>query len=122
MAGIEFRTVFTGTAVTSTEGDDGADLVYTVPAGHDCQVTFLMICNETNGTDKISIEIYHAQQDAWYDLCKNARVNANEFTEVIGSSRLFLHEGDKIAAYVQQNNDAFHVTMSAKLFYNPNTI
>lgn len=118
----DFRSLYIGKSITSTSSGDSADLIYTVPDNHDMEVTLILLANGTNSTDKISLEIYHKHQSSWYHLLKNESVSGNSHKEVLGGSRIYLHAGDKIAGYVSTNNNAFEVSVSGMLFYNPGAI
>ena len=114
-----FRSLYIGKSITSTSAGDSADLIYTVPDNHDMEVTLILAANESNSSDKLTLQIYHKHQSSWFDLIKNESVSGNGHINLLNGSRIYLHAGDKIAGYVTTNNDAFNISVSGMLFYNP---
>lgn len=116
MASVSFSTVFESIAVTSTTVDAGADVVYTVPANHDAQITLLIATNGGANHD-IDLQVYHADDDTYHHLLRGHSISGGEAYNVLGSSRLFLHAGDKIVA--SKSAGTLDVSISGKQFYNP---
>ena len=116
MAGFDFTTVFESVAVTSTAAGAGANVVYTVPASHDAEVTMLIASNGA-ATHTVSVQIYHADPAAYKYLLRSHSISGGESYSVLGSSRLFLHAGDKIVAF--KSAGTLDVSISGKQYYNP---
>ena len=116
MAAISFTTVFESISVTSTTVDAGADVVYTVPDNHDVQITLLIAANG-GATHTLSVQIYHADTTTYSYLLRAHSISGGESYNVIGSSRLFLHAGDKIV--VSKSAGTLDLSVSGKQFYNP---
>ena len=116
MSGLAFTTVFESLSITSTTTGAGADVVYTVPANHDAELTFLM-CTNGAATNSINVQVYHADDTAYHYLLRAHRVAGNDSYSVITSDRIFLHAGDKLVAY--KAGGTFDVSASGKQFYNP---
>ena len=116
MASKDYSTFFESISVTSTSAGAGADVVYTVPAKHDVELTFL---NCTNGStvNTISVQIYHFDDDAYHYILRETSIPDNETRDIVTSARLYLHAGDKVVSY--KTGGTFDVSVSGKLFYNP---
>jgi hypothetical protein len=116
MATTPYTTFFGSASVTSTAAGDDADLVYEVPANHDCEVDF---CVATNGgsTSKISIQVYHADDAGYHYVLREHSVAGNDTYKIVGSDRIYLHAGDKIVAF--KGSGTFDVSVSGRQFYNP---
>jgi hypothetical protein len=112
-----FTTVFESTSVTSTITGAGADVVYTVPANFDAELT-LLACSNGAAINTISVQVYHADGAEYHYLLRAHSVPANDTYNVITSNRLFLHAGDKIVTY--KAGGTFDVSISGKQYYNPN--
>ena len=116
MANVSFTTVFESIAVTSTTVDAGADVVYAVPASHDAQITMLIAANG-GATHTLSVQVYHADTATYSYLLRSHSISGGESYNVLGSSRLFLHSGDKIV--VAKSAGTLDVSISGKQFFNP---
>ena len=112
-----FTSVFESVSVTSTTTGAGADVVYTVPANFDAEITFLT-CTNGATTNNINILVYHAEDAAYYYLLRAHAVLGNDTHDVLTSARLHLHAGDKIVTYKAAGT--FDVSISGKQYYNPN--
>ena len=113
---IEFISVFESIVVTSTTADVGANVVYTVPANFDSELSLIM-CTNGNATNKISVQVYHADGTTYHHLLRSHSVAGNTTFNVLGASRMYLHSGDKLVAY--KVGGTFDVSISGKHFYNP---
>jgi len=113
---VAFTSVFESTSITSTTTGAGADVVYTVPANHDAEITFL-VCTNGGATNKISVLVYHADHTEYHYVLRDHNVAGNDSYSVITSDRIFLHAGDKIVAY--KGSGTFDVSISGKQYYNP---
>lgn len=116
MAALAFTTFYESKGITSTSADAGADVVYTTPANHDAQVTMLLGANG-GATHTLSIQVYHADTASYSYILRAHSVNGGESYNVLGSSRLFLHAGDKIV--VHKSAGTLDVSISGKQFFNP---
>ena len=113
---VAFTSVFESISVTSTTTGAGADVVYTVPANHDAEITFL-VCTNGGGHSNISVLVYHADHAEYHYVLRAHRVSGNDSYNVITSDRIFLHAGDKILAY--KGAGILDVSISGKQYYNP---
>ena len=111
-----FTSVFKSKSVTSTTTGVGADVVYSVPANHDVEIT-LLVCTNGGATNNINVLVYHSDDSTYHYLLRAHSVAGNDTHEVITSSRLYLHAGDKILAY--KGAGTFDVSLSGKQYYNP---
>lgn len=111
-----YSTFFESTSVASTTTGAGADVVYTVPANFDAEVTFL-VCTNGSSVNRINVLVYHTDDAEYHYLIRDHSVAGNSTYEVITSSRIFLHSGDKILAY--KTGGTFDVSISGKQIYNP---
>ena len=116
MAGLDFTTVYEGIAITSTTVDAGADVVYTVPPSHDAQITLIIAANG-GATHTVSVQVYHSDSATYKYLLRSHSISGGESYNVLGSSRLFLHAGDKIV--VSKSAGTLDLSISGKQFYNP---
>ena len=111
-----FTTVFESLSITSTTTGAGADVVYTVPASHDVELT-LLACANGGSNNKINVQVYHADDEEYHYLLRTHSVANHDTYNVITSNRIFLHAGDKIVAY--KAGGTFDVSISGKQYYNP---
>lgn len=116
MASVTFTTVYESKAVTATAADASADVVYTVPANHDAQISLIMASNGA-ATHTVNIQVYHADTATYSHLLRSHSIAGGEAYNVLGSSKLFLHAGDKILTY--KSAGTLDVSISGKQFYNP---
>ena len=116
MTSRSYSTFFESVSITSTTTGVDADVIYAVPANHDCEINF---CVATNGgsTSNISILVYHADDTTYHYVARDHSVAGNNTYKLVGSDRIYLHAGDKIAAY--KGGGTFDVSVSGKLYYNP---
>ncbi len=111
-----YTTFFESKVITSTTTGAGADVVYTVPANYDAELT-LLACTNGAATNNINVQVYHADGTEYHYLLRANSVAGNESYNVITSNRLFLHTGDKIVAY--KAGGTFDVSVSGKQYFNP---
>ena len=116
MAATAFTTFYESKVITSTTADAGADVVYTVPANHDAQITLAIAAN-AGATHTVSLQIYHVDTASYSYILRAHSVSGGESYNVLGSSRLFLHAGDKVV--VHKSAGTLDVSISGKQFYNP---
>lgn len=116
MAAVNFSTFYESVAVTSTTADAGADVVFTVPPQHDAQVTLLIGANG-GAAHTVSLQVYHADSATYSYILRAHSIAGGESYNVLGSSRLFLHAGDKVVVY--KSAGTLDVSISGKQFYNP---
>jgi len=116
MAALDFTTFFDSSSITSTTTGAGADVIFTVPANHDAELT-LLACTNGAATNNINVQVYHADGTEYHYLLRAHSVAGNDVYDVVTSNRLYLHAGDKIVAY--KAGGTFDVSVSGKQFYNP---
>ena len=111
-----FSTVFESSSITSISSGAGADVVYTVPANYDAEIT-LLACSNGDTINSISVQVYHADGNEYHHLLRSHSVPANDTFNAITSNRMFLHAGDKVVAY--KVGGTFDVSVSGKQYFNP---
>lgn len=116
MVSRSYTTFFNSKSITSTTAGAGADVIYTVPDNHDCEVDF---CVATNGgsSSNLSIQVYHADEAVYHYVLRAHSVSGNNTYKLVGPDRIYLHAGDKVVAY--KGSGTFDVSVSGKQFYNP---
>jgi hypothetical protein len=118
MSSLPFNTATESIAVTATAGGASGNILYTCPNNFDAVVTFLHVSNGAASTDTVSIQWYHAEDNAYYTIVNNKSVSGNDVYNMITSDRLFLHSGDKITCF--NGGGTIGVTISVEEHYNPN--
>jgi len=113
---IFYTTFFESVSITAETGDASADVVYAVPAQHDTEVEFLLATNG-GSTQKISIQIYHADDTTYHYVLRSHSVAGNDSYKLVGPDRIYLHAGDKVVAF--KEGGTFDVSISGKQFFNP---
>lgn len=116
MVATNYNTFFESVSITSTTTGAGADVIHTVPANYDCEIDFLVATNG-GATQKISIQIYHADDTAYHYVLRAHSVAGNDTYKVVEADRIYLHAGDKIVAY--KVGGTFDVSVSGRQYYNP---
>lgn len=116
MAATAFTTFYESTSVVSTSPGADADVIYTVPNNHDAQITLIIAAN-AGATHTVSLQIYHVDTASYSYILRAHSVSGKESYNVLGSSRLFLHAGDKVV--VHKSAGTLDVSISGKQFYNP---
>ncbi len=111
-----YTTVFESSSITSTTTGAGADVVYTVPANYDAELT-LLACTNGAAINSINVQVYHADGTEYHYFLRAHSVAANDTYNALTSNRLFLHAGDKIVAY--KVGGTFDVSVSGKQYFNP---
>ena len=118
MVALPYNTATESVEITATVGGASSDVVYTCPNNHDAIITFLHISNGAASTDNVSIQWYHAEDNAYYTIVNNKSVSGNDVYNMITSDRLYLHQGDKITCF--NGGGTIGVTISVEEHYNPN--
>ena len=118
MVSLPYNTATESIAVTATSGGASSNVLYTCPNNFDAVVTFLHISNGAASTDTVSIQWYHAKDNAYYTIVNNKSVSGNDVYNMITSDRLYLHQGDKITVF--NGGGTVGVTISVEEHYNPN--
>lgn len=103
-------------SISSTTTGADATLVYTCPASHDAEVVFLTATNGS-ASHTINILFYHAETSDWHYITRAHTIAGGTTYDVLNSSSLYLHAGDKIACY--KSAGTLDVTLSAKQYFNP---
>tara|TARA_R110000822_G_scaffold68102_1_gene165647 strand:+ start:1663 stop:2022 length:360 start_codon:yes stop_codon:yes gene_type:complete len=103
-------------SVTATAADTSANLLYSCPNNHDAEVVFLFVTNG-DATQEINIQFYHADTDEWHYISRSHSLAGKTTYNVLETSSIFLHAGDKIAVY--KGGGTIDATLSAKQYFNP---
>lgn len=118
MVSTTFNTTLESKTVTATSGGASGDIVYTVPAKHDITIDYLGVANGGGTAQNVTIEVFHSADSTYYKIINLHQVAANTTYHVLDADRLHLHAGDKVV--VSKDGGTIDVTLSARLFYNPN--
>lgn len=86
----------TGIDITSTSAGASADVLYTVPPRHSGVIRFLTISNSTASPIDVTVEMYHAEDAAYYDITNTTSLAANSVFYVTDGNALLLNASDKI--------------------------
>lgn len=116
MVSRSYNTFFESVSITSTTADASANVIYTVPPNHDCELDF---CIATNGaaTNRISLQVYHADDATYHYVLREHSIAGNDSYKLLEADRIYLHAGDKVVAY--KIGGTMDVTVSGRLYYNP---
>lgn len=104
-----------GESVTSTSTGASADVIFTVPARHYAEVTFLIVENGSGAAQEITLETYDASNSAYFNIIEGFSVSNKTFTKIIEGGPLYLESGDQIVGSV--NAGAIDVVVSGLLHY-----
>jgi len=115
---LTYNTTFESKTVTATSGGANGDVLYIVPANHDSTIDYLGASNGDTSSQKVTIEIFHQDDGAYYQLAKEHQVSGNDTYHLINADRIHLHAGDKII--VSKDGGTIDVSMSAREYFNPN--
>ena len=118
MVATTYNTTFESKTITATTGGASADVVYTVPAKHDITIDYLGAANGGNASQKITVEVFHAEDSSYHYLTNQHAIAGNDTYHLLDADRIHLHAGDKVVA--SKDGGTFDVTLSARIFYNPN--
>ena len=87
-----------GYTLTSTVGGASGDLMYTCPPNYNATVRFLHVSNSAASTCSVSIEFYHAEENNYHYIIRNATLSGNSILNLVNGGYFFMHAGDKIVA------------------------
>ena len=118
MSSLSYNTATRSIAVTATAGGASSNVLYTCPTNFDGVVTFLHVSNGAASTDNVSIQWYHAEENAYFTILNNKSIAGNDVYNMITSDRLYLHAGDKITCF--NGGGSIGVTIAVEEHYNPN--
>ena len=114
-----YKTATESKTIASTTADAAADVLYTCPAKHSATIDMLFLNNNNSGNKKIFVQFYHQDDGEYHFLLKDYSISSNSSFNVLGSSHMHLHAGDKIVLYAQTTN-TIEATISVRERYNPN--
>ena len=117
MVATTYSTTFESKTVTATTGGASADIVYTVPANHDATIDYLGAANGGNASQKITVEVFHADDSSYHYLTNLHAIAGHDTYHLLNADRIHLHAGDKIV--VSKDGGTFDVSVSAREFFNP---
>ena len=118
MVATVYNTTFESVTVTATSGGASGNVLYTVPLNTDVTVDYLGIANGGNSSQKITVEIFHADDSTYHYLTNEHSIAGHDTYHLLNSDRIHLHAGDKII--VSKDGGTFDAAISGRLFYNPN--
>ena len=118
MVDVPSSPIFESVTVSATSGGASGTVLFTVPSNHDATVEFLTITNGASSSQTVTIEIYKNVGTSYKNLYKATTVAGNTVAKVLDADRLSLSAGDKIVC--SKNGGTIDVSMSGRLYYNPN--
>lgn len=104
--------------ISATAGGASGGVLYTVPNNYDATIDMLFISNNNTASKKVYVQFYHKDNTTYYYLLNAHSLAGNAAYNVLESSHMHLHAGDKIVVYGETTN-VFEATISVKQFYNP---
>ncbi len=112
--GSKFRTV--SVALSTTDKTN----VYTVPANFSSHLENLFVSNNHTGNVTLSLHLFHADDNAEYDLLTAHNITGGSYESIFTVDRpLYLHAGDIIKC-TAGTVDKLVVTASSEEFFDPN--
>ena len=94
--------------------------VYTVPSNFSAHLENLFVSNNHTGAVTLSLHLFHADDNAEYDLLTAHSLSGGSYESIFTVDRpLYLHAGDIIKCTANTANKLV-VTTSCEEFYDPN--
>ena len=87
-----------GYTLTSTVGGASGDLLYTCPPNYNSTIRFLHVSNSAASTSSVSIQFYHAEENDYKYIIRNATLSGNALLNLVNGGYFFMHAGDKLVA------------------------
>ena len=81
-------------------------------------IDMLLVSNNNASSKKAYIQFYHADDTTYYYIIKDHAIAGNTAYNVLDSSTMHLHAGDKITLYGQTTN-TLQATISLREFFHP---
>ena len=106
----------TATSVTTIAAT--ATVAYTCPTNHDATIDLMLLSNNNAGAKKIYIQWYDLSSTTYYYILKAHSIAANSTYNVLDSSLLHIHAGDKIVLYGETTN-TIESSISVKEYFSP---
>ena len=103
-------------AATATGAD--SNVLYTCPANHSASIDMLLVSNNNASSKKAYIQFYHADDTTYHYILKDHAIAGHTAYNVLDSSTMHLHAGDKITLYGQTTN-TLQATISLREFFHP---
>ena len=116
MVAERYSTTFESVTVTATSGGASGNVLYTVPSNHDATIDYLGVSNGGTSSQKITVEIYHADDTSYHNLVLEHAVAGNDTYHLLNANRIHLHAGDKVVC--SKDGGTFDVSLSARVFFN----
>ena len=104
--------------ITSTSADASADLLYTCPNNYSAIIKFLHLSAGVANNKKAYIQFYHADDTTYHYIANGLAMGAHTVNDLLNGSQLYLHQGDKILAYIEATMN-LDVTVSLEEYYDP---
>ena len=104
--------------ITSTLANADADLIYTCPSNYSAIIKFLHLSAGVANNKKAYIQFYHEDDTTYHYIVNGLAMGAHTATDLVSGSQLYLHQGDKILAYIETGMN-LDVTISLEEYYDP---
>ena len=114
-----YKTTTEAITVSSTTAGAAANVLYTCPLNHNATIDALMFSNNNASAKKVNVQLFHKEAGSYKHILKAHSIASNSSFNVLGSSHMHLHAGDKIVLYAQTSN-TIEATISVRERYNPN--
>ena len=102
-----------GYTLTSTVGGASGDLLYTCHPNYNSTIRFLHVSNRAATTSSVSIQFYHAEENDYKYIIRNATFSGNALLNLVNGGYFFMHAGDKLVASAS-NPTAVDIMVSAE--------
>jgi len=119
MVATNYNTATSVATIAATAADGSATVVYTCPNNHDVTVDLILLSNNNAAAKKINIQLYDLSATTYYYILKAHSIAANSTYNVLDSSVLHLHAGDKLVLHGETTN-TIEATISVKEYFSPN--
>jgi hypothetical protein len=118
MVATNYNTATSVTTIAATAAGDSATVAYTCPTNHDATIDLILLSNNNAGAKKINIQWYDLSSTTYYYILKAHSIAANSTYNVLDSSLLHIHAGDKIVLYGETTN-TIESSISVKEYFSP---
>jgi len=118
VADLTYTTITESVSVASTSGGANGNVLFTCPTNYDVTIDMLMVTNGASSSQKITIEFYNANNTTYHNFIESKTLAGHTSLNVLDAARMHLHAGDKLVC--SKDGGTLDVTMSGRLYFNPN--